>query len=371
MSEFHPIIPSDPSHDSSPKLVSPWLVAAWPGMGGVGAIAATRLAQSLDAKPFAMIPEREFFPVEYVEVQSGIARTGRLPRSMFFLWRDPEKRHDLLIFIGEAQPPTNGFGLCQRIMEIAAAQGVERVVTFAAMATGIHPTGDPSVYGAVTSPELLATMREEGIELLQHGAITGLNGSLLAAANDRNIPGLCLLGEMPYFAAGAPNPKSSKAALEAFGRLVGVEFDLSLLGREAEAMEPQLTSMLEQMEKQAQLTGEGEEAEEADDDMQGEHEEGDSATPVGGSESASDDAPPAATPPPTSTPKAPRESDEPTARVRRRMPDPSDRQRIEELFTAAERDRAQTMNLKAELDRLGLFQEFEDRFLDLFRKGGS
>jgi hypothetical protein len=46
-----------------------------------------------------------------------------------------------------------------------------------------------------------------------------------------------------------------------------------------------------------------------------------------------------------------------------------DRRRIETLFSEAERDRSRALALKAELDRLGVFERYEDRFLDLFRSG--
>ena len=42
--------------------------------------------------------------------------------------------------------------------------------------------------------------------------------------------------------------------------------------------------------------------------------------------------------------------------------------RIDELFERAKTDRSKAFELKQELDRLGRFKEFEDRFLDLFRK---
>lgn len=44
------------------------------------------------------------------------------------------------------------------------------------------------------------------------------------------------------------------------------------------------------------------------------------------------------------------------------------RARIEELFAAVARGNAGASELKAELDRWGLFREYEDRFLDLFRR---
>jgi hypothetical protein len=47
---------------------------------------------------------------------------------------------------------------------------------------------------------------------------------------------------------------------------------------------------------------------------------------------------------------------------------PGDRRRIEDLFEKAKRDRSVAYELKRELDRLGVYPENEDRFLDLFKK---
>jgi hypothetical protein len=47
---------------------------------------------------------------------------------------------------------------------------------------------------------------------------------------------------------------------------------------------------------------------------------------------------------------------------------PEIRERIEFLFEAAAKDLSKAGDLKDELDHWGLFQEYEDRFLDLFGK---
>ena len=47
---------------------------------------------------------------------------------------------------------------------------------------------------------------------------------------------------------------------------------------------------------------------------------------------------------------------------------PAARERIERLFTEAAKDRSKAFELKRELDRLGLFKDYENRFLDLFKK---
>lgn len=52
------------------------------------------------------------------------------------------------------------------------------------------------------------------------------------------------------------------------------------------------------------------------------------------------------------------------------VPNPATLQKIEGLFRKASQDRTKAVELKQELDRLGVFKQYEDQFLDLFRHGG-
>src|SRR3954454_16803024 len=127
------------------RLTKPWLVAAWPGMGHVAVSAGYYLMAKLGMHLLAEFPAQELFDVGHVEVKDGIIRAGRLPRSRFFVWRDPDGRHDLVVFIGEAQPPLGKFTFCRWLLEYVRGLGVERVFTFAAMATRMHPSHDARV----------------------------------------------------------------------------------------------------------------------------------------------------------------------------------------------------------------------------------
>src|SRR5438874_11286 len=115
------------------KLTRPWLVAVWPGMGQVAISAGYYLMAKLGMHVVAEFQAEELFDVEHVEVKAGLIRTGRLPRSRFFAWNDPQGRHDILVFIGEAQPPVGKAAFCRRLIAFAREMGVERVFTFAAM----------------------------------------------------------------------------------------------------------------------------------------------------------------------------------------------------------------------------------------------
>ena len=110
-----------------------------PGMGHVAVSAGYYLMAKLGMYLQAELPARDLFDVEHVEFKGGIIGAGRLPRSRFFAWRDSAGRHDLLVFIGEGRPPLGKYVFCRGLIEYARGLGVERVFTFAAMATQMHP----------------------------------------------------------------------------------------------------------------------------------------------------------------------------------------------------------------------------------------
>ncbi len=137
------------------QLHHPWLIAVWPGMGGVALNAGYYLLAKLDMHVIAEYEARDLFDVDQVEVKQGIIQPGRLPRNRFFVWTDPQKKHDLVVFLGEAQPPIGKYLFCRKLMEYAKELGIERVYTFAAMATQMHPKNRARVFGAATDQESL------------------------------------------------------------------------------------------------------------------------------------------------------------------------------------------------------------------------
>jgi proteasome assembly chaperone (PAC2) family protein len=304
------------------KLDHPWLVAVWPGMGGVAINAGYYLLAKLGMNVFATYEARGVFDVNHVEVKEGIIQPGRWPTNRFFLWTDPDHKHDLVVFLGEEQPPIGKYTFCCKLIEYARQLGVERVFTFAAMATQMHPEQRSRVYGAATDAASLEELKRLELEILQDGNISGLNGVLLGAAAEAGLRGACLLGEMPHIFSQLPFPKASLAILEVFTTISGIDLDFTELAEQARNVEEQLGQLLSRVEQ-----GLGAEAPAEEEENGPEEEE---------------------------------------ARV-----NPAAEQRIEKLFQQAAKDRARAFELKHELDRLGLFKEYEDRFLDLFKKAGE
>ena len=330
-----------------PKLHHPWLVAVWPGMGHVALNAGVYLLAKLGMTAVAEFEGGDLFDVTQVDVKHGVIQPARRPRNRFFVWTDPNERHDLVVFLGEAQPPVGKLPFCRQVIEYARELGVERVITFAAMATQMRPEHPSRVFGAATDTEGVAELRDLDLKILEDGNIGGLNGVLLGAAAAGGLRGSCFLGEMPQVFAQVPFPKASLAILEAFTRLTGVEVDLDELAEQARAVEEQLGDLLERVEQQyGPQPGAG-----ADEDEGGEFD-----TDEDEDEGDADCGPDADVGEGYRYEEPP---DEP-------VPMPSVA-RIEELFERAAQDRSKAFELKRELDRLGLFKQYEDRFLDLFK----
>lgn len=333
------------------KLTRPWFVAVWPGMGHVALNAGVYLLAKLGMTAVAEFEAGELFDVTSVEVKGGVIQPARRPRNRFFVWKDPEGRNDLVLFLGEAQPPVGKFPFCKQVIDYARALGAERVLTFAAMATEMRPEHRSRVFGAATDEEGVEELRRLDVKVLEEGNIGGLNGVLLGAAALKGLRGSCFLGEMPQVFAQVPFPKASLAILDAFIMLTGIEVDLEELAEQARAVEEQLGELLSRVEDQygAQAEGVDEDDDEGDD-------EGDE-----GGEDADD--------PEFATDEDAAESE--GAGYRYEGPDepvaPSSVQRIEELFARAATDRTKAFELKRELDKHGLFKRYEDRFLDLFK----
>lgn len=314
------------------KLTHPWLVAVWPGMGHVALNAGYYLLAKLGMDVAAELEAGDLFDIDHVDVKGGRIQPARRPRNRFFVWHDPRGDRDLVVFLGEAQPPIGKYPFCRQLVGFAKDLGVERVLTFAAMATRMRPEARSRVFGAATDSDGVQELKRLELELVEEGQISGLNGVLLGVAADAGLPGACLLGEMPHLFAQLPFPKASLAVLEVFTTMTGIEVDFTELAEQSQIVEDQLGELMQRVEEGFNPGESDTDAIQVDEDEEDEEE---------------------------SIP-------DPRAESR---PEPNEAERIERLFRQAGKDRSKAFELKQMLDRLGVFKQYEDRFLDLFKKG--
>jgi hypothetical protein len=217
-----------------------FMFAAWPGIGDVSLIAASYLKKKLKAVEIGEIEPLNFFEPVGVIVENNVVEAPRFPESKFYYWQDDKTEKGLVLFIGEAQPSSKGYELASCVLDVAEKFKVKRLYSCAAAVTQIHHSEESRVWGAATKPELLKELRKYNVVLKGDLRIAGLNGLILGIAKERNIEGICLLGEVPSYATQVANPKASLAVLEILTQILGINIDLTELSGLAEQTEKEM-----------------------------------------------------------------------------------------------------------------------------------
>ncbi len=214
-----------------PKLNSPIMLAAWPGIGNVSIIVATYLERKLDFKRLAEIDASYFFDPIGVVVKDNVVEAPQFPRSKFYYWKNKGGGSDIILFIGDDQPAAKEYELANCVLDVGLSFQVKRIYTCAAALTRIHHTEQPRVWGVATSQQVAEDLKE--YDLVERGnlQIAGLNGLLLGVAKERSIEGICLLGEVPGYATRIQNPMAALAILEVLAKMLSIEIDTNELAQ--------------------------------------------------------------------------------------------------------------------------------------------
>ena len=304
---------------------NPVLIATWPGMGSVALKAGGYLREKLGALKFAEIePKDYFFPLE-ATIEGSIIKTADLPKGEFYHWQNKSGKGDLIIFVSEAQPsPEKSQNYIKHILDLCEDLRIKTVYTFAAMPVPIDHFQPSGVWVTATNKKLLDELKQFEAKPMESGQISGLNGLFLSAAKERKLQGACLLGEIPLYTIQIENPKASLAVLELLSKSLNIQLDYSDLVNAGKTMEEEIEKLIDYLKHP--------------------FEEG---------------------PKPISEEEIDRIKK--TLEAQSRLPD-SIKKKIEELFEKAQKDIGKASELKNELDTWNVYKEFEDRFLDLFRK---
>jgi uncharacterized protein len=307
-----------------PRLKNPYLIVAWPGMGEVAFKAAAYLVEKLKAEEFAVILPEGFFYLTGSVIQKGIMEAPQLPQSKFYYWKNRFGKNDLIIFTSDAQPDlANAERYSKIIINIAKSLNVEMIVAFASMPQAIDHTQDSRVWLASTHLEINNNLKKYNFNILSEGQISGMNGLFLGIAKREALKGFCLLAEIPLYTIQIENPKASLAVLKALGKILNIETDFTQLIEQGHTMENEINKLLDYLKLGSFASG-----------------------PIGEEEI---------------------EKIKKTLSQLTKLP-VSVKERIEKLFLQTKTDIKKANELKTELDKWNVYKEYEDRFLDLFRK---
>jgi proteasome assembly chaperone (PAC2) family protein len=224
-----------------PKLESPVMLAAWPGVGNVSIILANYLLKNLDFKELGEINAPYFFDPIGVIARDNVVEAPQFPQSKFYYRKGASKtERNMILFIGDDQPSSKVYELAKAVLDVGITFHIERIITCAAALTRIHFTEQPRVWGVATNKTITSELRENNLIDRGNIQIAGLNGLLLGVAKERNIDGICLLGEVPSHASRIENPMAALAILEVLTRMLGIAIDTTELSETASETREQI-----------------------------------------------------------------------------------------------------------------------------------
>ena len=229
-----------------PHAKTCYMLASWPGIGNVSLITVRYLMERLNAVEIGEIDASVFFEPTSVTVKDNIIESPHFPESKFYYWQDAQGEKGLVLFIGEEQPNSKGHELVSCVLDAAQKLKVGRIYSCAAAVTQIHHSEEPRVWGAATKRELLDELKNHDVVLRGNLRIAGLNGLILGMAQERDMEGICLLGEVPSYAIQVANPKASLAVLKVLVKMLDIQIDLTELIHVAQKIGEELDRLAKQ-----------------------------------------------------------------------------------------------------------------------------
>ena len=220
-----------------PELRNPVLVGGIPDSGFVAKLAMDHIIHELGAQLFAEIYSYSF-PAQVLIKANG---TVDLPRNELYFWKSPDSERDLVLFTGDSQPnsPQGAYEICDRVLELAQSLGVKRVYTVGAYITGSF-VEKPKVYGTATEVQLLDELKNYGIQTMDSGSVTWMNGLLFGLGTLKGMQGVFLSSETSGYVV---DPKAGQAVLEALGALLNLKIDMAALEKRAKETEAFVKTM--------------------------------------------------------------------------------------------------------------------------------
>ncbi|MCD6445236.1 proteasome assembly chaperone family protein [Candidatus Bathyarchaeota archaeon] len=208
------------------ELKNPILIEGLPGLGLVGRITTRYLIKQLKAEKIAYLYSPHF--PYYVLV--GKKGSVRLPRGVFYAWKNESGANDLMFFTGDCQAQTieGQYEVSNSILEFAKKHNVKTIITVGGYRMEVKDK--PKVFAAATNQNLLKMALEAGANVSSVGnPIVGAAGLILGLAPFKNVEALCLLGETRGY---LPDPQAAKSVLEVLFKLLNFSVDLADLEKE-------------------------------------------------------------------------------------------------------------------------------------------
>ena len=209
----------------TPKLQRPSLIVGWSkDAGKLGIKVTNSLNEELGSEEFCQIRPTGFFSLEGVEVENDVVQ---FPESTFYFCG----RKDLIIF-KSSEPQYEWYRFLNSVLDVAEMFNTKIFYTVSGTTSLISHTSPRRIFTVFNQPELKKMFQDFGLVDMDYEGEPALSSYLLWAAKKRNIPGVSLWAETPFYLAPVEDPTACKRVLEFFNQKFSLDINLEGISQE-------------------------------------------------------------------------------------------------------------------------------------------
>ncbi|HLC47840.1 MAG TPA: PAC2 family protein [Candidatus Norongarragalinales archaeon] len=213
------------------RLKNAIMIEGFPGIGMIGTISASYLADKLGMRIVGYISSSHFPPIAAIHDFVPVS-----PARIY-----ASEKHNLVILFSEFVIPSEvAYALSQRILKYAKEKGVKEIYSLAGIASD-KPTD--KIYGIGSSKEMVDRLKKAGVEVIKEGATQGVSGLLIAECASEKFPAANLLVQTSQ----PMEPKGSAKLLAKLSELIKVPVDVKPLIAEGDVIEEKIRSSMDKI----------------------------------------------------------------------------------------------------------------------------
>lgn len=215
------------------KLKNAIMIEGFPGIGMIGTISASYMAEKLGMKIIGYISSSHFPPIAAIHDYMPVS-----PARIY-----ASEKHNLIILFSEFVIPSEvAYALSQRILKYAKDKGVREIISLAGIASD-NPTD--KIYGIGSTPAVVEKLKKAGIEVIKEGATQGVSGLLIAECASEKFPASNLLIQT----SKPMEPKGSAKLLNKLSEIIKVPIDTKPLLAEGDVIEDKIKASMDKIKQ--------------------------------------------------------------------------------------------------------------------------
>lgn len=221
-------------------LENPIVLEGLPGIGFVGKFVVDQIIKKVDATKFAEL-KSDYFPPQVTMKENGLIE--HMKNEFYYIKDLGENNQDVILLTGNSQGSDfeGQTAISRYLMDYFEDLGATKIFTLGGLGTGEFVENN-RVFVAANNEEMINEVLEIDNTLIRKedgGAIIGASGLLLYYAEEKNIPGLCLMGETPGFFIDA---SAAKSVLLVLFELLNFEIDLDEIEEQIEETQKRIAA---------------------------------------------------------------------------------------------------------------------------------